>query len=101
MLKYQPDATFRAQLEKRLQEPSINDGLYSFLEHHGAAIPATLKNRDRLLPTAPNEQVEDEIYRLYKNRRDMRPGTGIECGHHQSTEYSRIAGFSFVGLRWT
>jgi tryptophan 2,3-dioxygenase len=71
MLKYQPDPSFRAELEKRLQEPSINDALYSFLEHHGATIPASLKQRERILPTEPNEQVEDEVYRLYKSRRDM------------------------------
>jgi tryptophan 2,3-dioxygenase len=41
------------------------------LEHHGATIPASLKQRERILPTEPNEQVEDEIFRLYKNRRDM------------------------------
>lgn len=71
MVKYQPDARFRTKLEARLRQPSINDALYRFLEHHGVTIPNELKHRDPTAKTEPNEQVEDQLLTLYKTRRDM------------------------------
>jgi tryptophan 2,3-dioxygenase len=71
MVKHQPDSEFRAKLEKRLKEPSINDALYKFLEHHGVEIPEDVKNRDITARAETNERVEEQLLVLYKNRRDM------------------------------
>jgi tryptophan 2,3-dioxygenase len=72
MLKYFPpggpghDALFR-----RLNEPSVVDAFYDFLQQHGVTIPDELRDRDVTLPTAANETVEDGILRLYKSHPDL------------------------------
>jgi tryptophan 2,3-dioxygenase len=72
MLKYlQPNTPAYERLVRRLQEPSLVDAFYDFLEQHGVAIPAELRSRNRTLPTAPNEVVEEGILRLYKSQPDL------------------------------
>jgi tryptophan 2,3-dioxygenase len=71
VLKYQPDPIAVERLKKRLNEPSINDALYVFLEKAGVTIPPEVKQRDVTLPTAGNTTVQDGLLRLYKNCPDM------------------------------
>jgi tryptophan 2,3-dioxygenase len=72
MLRYQPaDTHSYEKLIARLGEPSVNDALYRFLQHHGAAIPDSVLHRAPTLPTAPDEKVEEELLRLYRARPDL------------------------------
>jgi len=72
MLRYQQEGTpAYERLVRRLHEPSLVDAFYDFLEHHGVAIPAVLRQRDPTLPTEPNEVVEDGVLRLYKTQPDL------------------------------
>ena len=45
----------------------MGDHFYDFLETRGAQIPPELKNRDVTKPNGPDERVQQEILRLYKN----------------------------------
>jgi tryptophan 2,3-dioxygenase len=72
MLKYQqPNTPAYERLIRRLNEPSIVDAFYDFLEQRGVTIPADLRTRDRTLPTVQNEVVEEGILRLYKSQPDL------------------------------
>jgi tryptophan 2,3-dioxygenase len=72
MLRFhQPDTPEYRRLEERLLEPSVVDCFYVFLEHRGVRIPEELRQRDRTLPTEPNEVVEEGILRLYKTKPDL------------------------------
>jgi tryptophan 2,3-dioxygenase len=72
MLKYQQTNTpAYERLMRRLNEPSIVDAFYDFLEQRGVKIPAELRSRDRALPTVQNEVVEEGILRLYKSQPDL------------------------------
>jgi tryptophan 2,3-dioxygenase len=72
MLKYQQANTpAYGRLIRRLNEPSVVDSFYDFLEQHGVGIPVDLRTRDRTLPTSPNEVVEEGILRLYKSQPDL------------------------------
>jgi tryptophan 2,3-dioxygenase len=67
MLKYHQQGTLAYEvLTRRLNEPSVVDAFYDFLEKQGVTIPAELRSRDRSLPTEPNLVVEEGILRLYK-----------------------------------
>src|SRR5205814_736167 len=61
-----PDFPGYDRLQQRLGERSVIDHFYDFLASCGAQIPAELKNRDLSLPNGPNEQVQNEILRLYQ-----------------------------------
>jgi len=72
MLRYfQANTPAHQRLLYRLNQPSVVDCFYDFLEQHGVAIPGELRRRDRTLPTAPNEIVEEGILRLYKSKPDL------------------------------
>ncbi len=72
MLRFHTPGTPAYQtLERRLLEPSVVDCFYDFLEQHGVTIPATLRQRDRRLPTEPNEVVEEGILRLYRTQPNL------------------------------
>jgi tryptophan 2,3-dioxygenase len=72
MMRYQDaNAPAYERLLRRLQEPSVVDCFYSFLEQHGVAIPVELKQRDRTEPSIPNEIVEEGILRLYKTQPNL------------------------------
>jgi tryptophan 2,3-dioxygenase len=66
-LKYvKPDFPGADRLSKRLQERTVIDHFYDFLETRGAKIPDEIKKRDILKPNEANEQVQRELLRLYK-----------------------------------
>jgi tryptophan 2,3-dioxygenase len=72
LLRYQEAGTpAYERLLRRLQEPSLVDVFYDFLEQHGLTIPLSLRQRDPTLPTEPNEVVEEGILRLYKTQPDL------------------------------
>jgi tryptophan 2,3-dioxygenase len=72
MLRYQQLGTpGYQQMVRRLHEPSVYDAFYVFLEQRGVTIPDEIKTKDVILPTAPNEVVEDGILRLYKSQPDL------------------------------
>jgi tryptophan 2,3-dioxygenase len=72
MLKHQTAGTpAYERLVRRLNEPSVVDAFYAFLGLHGVPIPHHLTHRDLTQQTAPDEQVEEGILRLYKSQPDM------------------------------
>ena len=62
-----PDFPGYDRLRKLLGERSVVDHFYDFLATRGAQIPADLKNRDVTQPNQPDERVQKETLRLYKN----------------------------------
>ncbi len=54
-------------LERRLNERSLVDHFYDFLERRGVAIPALLRDKPVRDATVANEQVQDGLVRLYKS----------------------------------
>jgi tryptophan 2,3-dioxygenase len=72
MLRYQPrNSPEYERLVQRLNERSVYDCFYDFLEQRGVAIPDELRTRDITLPVVPNEMVEEGILRLYKTQPDL------------------------------
>ncbi len=71
MLKYHEGMPDFDRLVGRLNEPSVVDAFYTFLEQRGVTIPAELRQRDLTLQAIPNEPVEDGILRLYKTRPEL------------------------------
>jgi tryptophan 2,3-dioxygenase len=72
MLRYQTsDTPAYDGLLRRLNEPSVYDCFYNFLEQHGVVIPSELRGRDSTLPAVANEAVADGILGLYKTQPDM------------------------------
>ena len=72
MLKYQlADSPAHAQLVKRLNEPSVVDAFYLFLQQHGVTILDSLLARDRTLPTVADETVEEGLLHLYKTEPNL------------------------------
>lgn len=72
MLKYQKENEPHYRiLEKRLAERSLVDHFYDFLETRGVTIPQELRERDRKLPSVPNEIVQDGLFDLYKTKPDL------------------------------
>ncbi|HEY7310861.1 MAG TPA: tryptophan 2,3-dioxygenase family protein [Gemmataceae bacterium] len=72
MLKYQQQGTpAYDRLVRKLNEPSVVDCFYSFLQQQGVVIPTELSTRDITLPSVPNEIVEEGILQLYKSQPNM------------------------------
>ncbi len=72
MLKYvAQDAPRRANIERRLNQPSVMDHFYNFLEHRGATVPAELRAKPVAQPTQPNERIQDALFDLYKQHADV------------------------------
>jgi tryptophan 2,3-dioxygenase len=72
MLKYQTATVpHRAELERRLHEPSVVDHFYDFLQHRGVVIPSELRSRDVEQPTTPNTVVQDGLFELYRSQPDV------------------------------
>ena len=66
-LKYvKPDFPGADRLQKRIDERTVIDHFYDFLATRGAKIPADLLNRDVTQANGPDERVQREILRLYK-----------------------------------
>lgn len=72
MLKYQrgPKAEYE-KLIRRLNEPSLIDAFYDFLEQRGVTIPPKLRKCDPQSSSIPDNEVEDGILRLYKTKPDL------------------------------
>jgi tryptophan 2,3-dioxygenase len=67
-LKYvRPDFPGYDRLQELLKERTVIDHFYDFLATCGAQIPKELKNRDIMQSNEANEQVQNEILRLYKS----------------------------------
>src|SRR5262245_37879156 len=72
MLRFhQPGTPAFEAMTRRLNEPSVVDAFYDFLEKHGVAVPAELRQRDPTLPAEANEIVEQGILRLYKTKPEL------------------------------
>ena len=72
MLRYQQaDTPAYERLLRRLQEPSLVDCFYTFLEQQGVVIPSELRMRDRTLSSIPDETVAEGILRLYKSQPNL------------------------------
>jgi tryptophan 2,3-dioxygenase len=72
MLHYQQAGTpAYDRLVRRLNESSVVDAFYDFLEHYEVSIPEALRQRDRSLPTVADSMVEEGLLRLYKTRPDL------------------------------
>jgi len=68
-LRYCPaDSPRRGELERRLSESSVVDHFYAFLAHQGATIPPALTAREPEAATVANEQVQEDLLRLYKEQ---------------------------------
>ena len=69
MLPYHKDDAPRyPQLLRRLNEPSLVDHFYDFLEGQGVSIPEGLRSKDPSAETEPSERVQDGIYQLYRTK---------------------------------
>jgi tryptophan 2,3-dioxygenase len=62
-----PDFPGYDRLQQLLRGRSVVDHFYDFLATRGAQIPADVKTRDFSKPNEPDERVQVEILRLYKN----------------------------------
>ena len=62
-----PDFPGYDRLQQLLRERSVVDHFYDFLATRGAQIPADLKDRDVTKSNEPDERVQEQILRLYKN----------------------------------
>lgn len=72
MLQYhQGNLGYQRKLQERLEQPSLHDAFYNFLEQKGIAIPEAIKTKDITKPTQPSEDLQIEILRLYKNEPDF------------------------------
>jgi len=72
-LKYYPKGTPGLdRLRRRLDDRSVIDHFYDFLEHRGVTIPTDLRDRDMALPTAPDETVQSGLLVLYHEKPDVR-----------------------------
>ena len=68
MLRYHaPGSAGLARLLERLDEPTVVDRFYAFLEARGVTIPDRIKQRDLSLPNEPDPDVQEGIFRLYKS----------------------------------
>lgn len=65
------DARGAPLMTKRLEEPSVTDHFYTFLAKQGATIPSSVTQAPVTESTVPSEAVQDEIYRLYKDRPEL------------------------------
>ncbi|MCH7596972.1 MAG: tryptophan 2,3-dioxygenase, partial [Planctomycetes bacterium] len=57
-----------AKLRRRLNEPSLVDHFYDFLEHRGVKIPTALREKDVTGSTQPDETVQDGLLELYRTK---------------------------------
>ncbi len=72
MLKFhEKDPPALAVLERRLNEPSLVDHFYDFLEHRGVQIPAELRARDVRAPGVPHEGIQQGLINLYHTQPDV------------------------------
>ncbi len=68
---HEENSTAQAALGRRLNEPSLVDHFYEFLEHRGVQIPPELRNKDIAAPTRPHEQIQQGLINLYRTQPDV------------------------------
>lgn len=68
---YAAEGDLHAEVVKRLEERSLVDHFYDFLEQRGVTIPAALRAKPRSAPTEANEQVQEALVRLFKEHPDV------------------------------
>ncbi|MHC5025133.1 MAG: tryptophan 2,3-dioxygenase [Planctomycetota bacterium] len=71
MKYYAPGAPGVEAIDARSAAPSIIDHFYRFLAHQGAAVPQAVLDRDVSLANEPDETVQQELLRLYRERPDV------------------------------
>ncbi|MCH8968401.1 MAG: tryptophan 2,3-dioxygenase [Planctomycetes bacterium] len=72
LLKFQEEGSpDRSVLERRLNEPSLVDHFYDFLEHRGVQIPAELRDKDIRAPSVPHERIQQGLINLYRTQPDV------------------------------
>ncbi len=72
MLRYhQENPTALARLQRRLEQPSVIDHFYDFLEHRGVVIPADLRQPGPPGPARPHPQIQEGLIGLYRNQPDV------------------------------
>ena len=72
MLKYHRGPPLEYQkLVRRLEEKSLVDAFYDFLQQRGVAVPEQLRQRDPKSASVPDPVVEDGVLRLYKTQPDL------------------------------
>jgi len=72
VLKYHPpDLPGYDAVRRRLNESSVIDHFYDFLEHYGVSIPDDLRRRAVTEPAIASEQVQEQILNLYQTRPDL------------------------------
>jgi tryptophan 2,3-dioxygenase len=71
VLRYFPDELTQQILQRRLDEPSLYDTFYDFLEHHGVTIPPALRALDRTQPTIADETVQEGLLKLYREHKEL------------------------------
>jgi tryptophan 2,3-dioxygenase len=62
-----PDFPGADRLQRHINERTVIDHFYEFIEKRGGKIPDDLKTRDLTQPNMPDERVQKEILRLYKS----------------------------------
>lgn len=67
----QADERGSRQIQKRLQEPSLVDHFYDFLSQQGASIPDEVRQKEPHSANVENEQVQEEVLRLYKSQPEL------------------------------
>ncbi len=72
MLEFLPNsAPGTARARQRLEERSVIDHFYDFLEHEQITIPAHLRERAPAEPATADEAIQDALYTLYQTRPDL------------------------------
>jgi tryptophan 2,3-dioxygenase len=71
MLRFAASPEAKAALEARLREPSLMDHFYDFLEHHGVAIPAALRDKVAASGNQPDEAIQRGLLGLYRTRPEL------------------------------
>ena len=64
--RFPADSAERDRLDRRLAAPALWDRFLRFLAARGCAVPATVLNRDLAAPAAPDERVQAELARIYR-----------------------------------
>ena len=72
MLKFhEENSPAHARLKQRLNEPSLVDHFYDFLEHRGVQIPGELRDKDSADATRPDERIQQGLISLYRTQPDV------------------------------
>ena len=66
-----PNKCALAALERRLDQRSVVDHFYDFLEKHDCVIPQELRRKDVRTATLPNDQVQESLLGLYREQPDL------------------------------